>query len=131
MSSNKQGMVAAGHPATAEAGAAILKAGGNAVDAAIAAIITAFIAEPVLTSPGGGGFMLIADCFGHSNLYDGFARMPHGKALSGIQPELKAIPIDFGDTVQTFHIGQASVATPSLLAMLFQAHKEQIGRAHV
>jgi len=36
---------------------------------------------------------------------------------------LKAIPIDFGDSQQTFHIGQASVGTPSLLAMLFEAHR--------
>lgn len=126
MNSNKQGLVAAGHPATAEAGADILRAGGNAVDAAIAAITTSFIAEPVLTSAGGGGFMLLFDPSSHqSRLYDGFARMPFGKPLTGIEPELKAIPIDFGDTVQSFHIGQASVGTPSLLAMLFQAHREQ------
>ena len=124
MNGNRQGMVAAGHPTTAEAGAAILKAGGNAVDAAIAAITTSFIAEPVLTAPGGGGFMLIADSANRSILYDGFARMPYGKALTGIKPDLKAVPIDFGDTIQTFHIGQGAVGTPSLLAMLFHAHKE-------
>ena len=35
-----RGAVAAGHPATAEAGAAVLRAGGNAVDAAVAAVLT-------------------------------------------------------------------------------------------
>lgn len=123
MSRNSRGVVAAGHPATAEAGALTLKAGGNAVDAAIAAITTSYIAEPVLTAAGGGGFMLVADSASRATLYDGFARMPFGKALTGIQPELKAVAIDFGDTVQTFHIGQASVGSPSLLAMLFHAHK--------
>ena len=122
-----QGMVAAGHPATADAGAAILRAGGNAVDAAIAAICTSFSAEPVLTAAGGGGFMLVADSKGESQLYDGFTRMPAAASLTAISPVakagLQAIPIDFGDTVQTFHIGQASVGTPSLLAMLFLAHK--------
>jgi len=117
------GMVAAGHASTADAGAAILRVGGNAVDAAIAAVTTAFCAEPVLTGAGGGGFMLVAPPQQKPVLYDGFARMPAGSRPPGFIPELKAAPIDFGDTVQTFHIGQASVGTPSLLAMLFTAHR--------
>ena len=124
----ESGIVAAGHPATAEAGAAILRQGGNAVDAAIAAACASFTAEPVLTAAGGGGFMLVAGSGKHSILFDGFARMPSGLALMPeLNTELKAIPIDFGNTIQTFHIGQASVGTPSLLAMLFAAHN-QCGR---
>lgn len=114
-------MVAAGHTATAEAGAAILRQGGNAVDAAIAAIATSFTAEPVLTAAGGGGFMLVSAGAGRPVMYDGFARMPSGRTHS---PELKPIPVDFGDSVQIFHIGQASIGTPSLMAMLFQAHRD-------
>jgi len=123
MSRARTGMVAGGHVATADAGAAILRAGGNAVDAAIAAVSTSFCAEPVLTATGGGGFMLVVPPHQDAVLYDGFARMPCGPRLSGIEPELKAAPIDFGDSVQTFHIGQGSVGTPSLLAMLFEAHR--------
>jgi len=123
MSNKHAGMVAAGHAATADAGAAILRAGGNAVDAAIAAVSTSFCAEPVLTAAGGGGFMLIAPPHQKAVLYDGFARMPTGPQPPGFTPELKAVPIDFGDSVQTFHIGQGSVGTPSLLAMLFEAHR--------
>ncbi|MFQ5519456.1 MAG: gamma-glutamyltransferase, partial [Mariprofundus sp.] len=118
------GMVVAGHSATADAGAAILRAGGNAVDAAIAAITTSFCAEPVLTAAGGGGFMLVADPHKQPALFDGFARMPSARIPGTFDIELKAVPIDFGDTVQTFHIGQASVGTPSLLAMLFEAHRQ-------
>ena len=116
-----RGLVAAGHPVTAEAGAAVLRQGGNAVDAAIAAVVTSFTAEPVLTAAGGGGFMLVSTEKSEPILYDGFARMPSGQTPA---PELKAMPVDFGDSVQIFHIGQASVGTPSLLAMLFAAHKE-------
>jgi len=116
-------MVAAGHVSTADAGATILRDGGNAVDAAIAAVTTSFCAEPVLTAAGGGGFMLVAPPDQPAMLYDGFARMPCGPHLPGVGCELKAVPIDFGDSMQTFHIGQASVATPSLLAMLFAAHR--------
>ncbi len=124
----EQGVIAAGHAATADAGATILRAGGNAVDAAIAAVCTSFCAEPVLTAAGGGGFMLVAAPHQRPALYDGFARMPgcmikDDDRLSGFSTTLKAVPIDFGDTVQTFHIGQASVGTPSLLAMLFEAHR--------
>jgi len=116
-------MVAAGHAATADAGAAILRDGGNAVDAAIAAVSTSFCAEPVLTGAGGGGFMLVAPRHQRAAIYDGFARMPNAIQPPGFTAELKAAPIDFGDSVQTFHIGQGSVGTPSLLAMLFEAHR--------
>ena len=55
-----KGMVAAGHPLTAEAGARVLREGGNAVDAAIAAMLTSWVAEPLLTGPGAGGYMMVA-----------------------------------------------------------------------
>lgn len=123
--SGRHGVVAAGHPVTAEAGAHILKDGGNAIDAAVAAVCTSFIAEPVLTDAGGGGFMLIHNSRGRNMLFDGFSRMPARRIDDQFSPDFRAIPVDFGDTIQNFHIGQASVATPSLLAMLFAAHKEQ------
>jgi len=118
------GMVAAGHPATVEAGAEILRSGGNAVDAAIAAICTAFTAESVLTAAGGGGFMLLRQPNGAAFLYDGFARMPGGRPCAESDMDFRAIPVDFGDTVQTFHIGRAAIAAPLLPAMLFAAHRQ-------
>ena len=45
----QQGVVAAGHPLTAEAGARVLREGGNAVDAAVGAMLTSFAAEQLLT----------------------------------------------------------------------------------
>jgi gamma-glutamyltranspeptidase / glutathione hydrolase len=56
-----RGVVAAGHPLTAEAGANILREGGNAVDAAVCAVLASFAAESPLTGLGAGGFMLIHD----------------------------------------------------------------------
>ena len=47
-----KGVVAAGHPLTAEAGADALRAGGNAVDAAVAAVLMSFATESPLTGPG-------------------------------------------------------------------------------
>ena len=50
-----RGAVAGGHPQTAEAGARVLEAGGNAVDAAVAAALVSWVAESPLTGPGAGG----------------------------------------------------------------------------
>jgi len=121
--SKDKGCVAAGHDLTAEAGAEILRAGGNAVDAAVAAACMSFITEPVLTGAGGGGFMLVCQPNNAPLLLDGFARMPKATIEDIEAPDFRAIPVDFGDTVQTFHIGQSSVATPGLMSMLFAAQQ--------
>src|SRR5215208_4436373 len=54
-----RGAVAAGHPLTAETGAQVLRDGGNAVDAAAAAVMTSFVTESPLTGLGAGGYMLV------------------------------------------------------------------------
>ena len=54
-------MIAAAHPAAAEAGARILEAGGDAIDAAIAAQMVLGLVEPQSSGIGGGGFLLYYD----------------------------------------------------------------------
>ena len=51
-------VVAAGHDLTAQAAESVLRAGGNAFDGAVAAMAAACVAEPVLVSLAGGGFLL-------------------------------------------------------------------------
>ena len=76
-----EGVVAAGHPLTAEAGAEALRGGGNAVDAAVAAVLMSFVAESPLTGPGAGGFMLVHTAGGEDHLLDFFVAAPgHGLA---------------------------------------------------
>ena len=70
------GVVAGGHPLTAEAGARTLRAGGNAVDAAVAACLMSFACESPLTGPGAGGFMLVHTAEGESTLLDFFVAAP-------------------------------------------------------
>jgi gamma-glutamyltranspeptidase/glutathione hydrolase len=106
------GMVAAGHPLTAEAGARVLREGGNAVDAAIAAMLTSWVAEPLLTGPGAGGYMLVAGAGEEPVLLDFFVAAPGYGATSAERAELVPVEVDFaGDAVQTFHVGASSCGT--------------------
>ena len=110
------GVVAAGHPATARAGASVLAAGGNAVDAACAAAAAAAVAESPLTGPGAGGFLLVRTPAGDATLLDFFVegpgRGPHGRRL---EPDmLDSFVVPFGGADQQFHIGDASVAVPGM-----------------
>src|SRR5262249_13942485 len=54
-----KGVVAAGHALTAEAGAEVLREGGNAVDAAVCAVLASFAVESPLTGFGAGGYMMV------------------------------------------------------------------------
>jgi len=100
-----RGIVAAGHPLTAEAGAGILRAGGNAVDAALAALLASFMTEPLLTGLGAGGYMLVAPPGGEPVLLDFMVEAPGHGADPASRAALDAVVVDFGDAVQKFHIG--------------------------
>src|SRR4051812_15940287 len=104
-----KGVVAAGHPATAHAGAAVLRDGGNAVDAAVAAVLMSFAAESPLTGPGAGGFMLVHTPAGEDRLLDFFVAAP-AKGLSDVEPAaLQPIDVHFSkEAVQVFNIGPSS-----------------------
>src|SRR5580693_758459 len=103
----EKGVVAAGHPLTAEAGAQVLREGGNAVDAAVAAMLTSFAAEPLLTGLGAGGYMMVAGGGREPALLDFFVQAPT-RASDGSAAELEAVDVSFGDAVQVFYIGPAS-----------------------
>ena len=105
------GVVAAGHPLTARAGARVLRDGGNAVDAAVAAMLTSFVAEPLLTGLGAGGYMLVAGAGREPVLLDFFVEAP-GRG-GGAKPAAELLPINvsFGDAMQVFHVGVASCGT--------------------
>lgn len=116
------GVVAAGHPATAAAGCAALEAGGNAFDAVLASLMACCVAEPMLASLAGGGFLLARTAEGDVTLYDFFAQTP----LERRQEDLDFYPIegDFGETVQEFHIGLGSIACPGAVKALFEVQRD-------
>jgi gamma-glutamyltranspeptidase / glutathione hydrolase len=103
----EHGVIAAGHPLTAQAGAEVLRAGGNAVDAAVGAMLMSFAAEPLLTGLGAGGHMLVAGAGEEPVLLDFFVQAP-SRRQDGGAAELDAVDVSFGDAVQVFHIGPAS-----------------------
>ena len=109
-----KGAIAAGHPLTAEAGASVLREGGNAVDACVAAAFVSWVTESPLTGPGGGGFMLVYRARDRTaRLHDFFVSLP-GKGLAhGERARMEDVDVDFdGSTHQIFHIGAASAAVP-------------------
>ncbi len=107
------GVIAAGGPETAEAGARMLRQGGNAVDAAVAAAFASFIAEVGIVHWGGSGMAHLYDPqTERSWVYDFFSNTP---GLGGEKPaemDFNKVTIDFGSATQDFHLGRASVAVP-------------------
>jgi gamma-glutamyltranspeptidase/glutathione hydrolase len=111
MAGRQLGVIAAGHEATAEVGAEVLRAGGNAVDAALAAMLASFACEPLLTGPGAGGYMLVVPPGDEPVLLDFFVEAPGRGADPAARAELIPITVSFGDAVQVFNIGAASVGS--------------------
>jgi gamma-glutamyltranspeptidase / glutathione hydrolase len=115
-----RGAIAAGHPLTADAGADVLRAGGNAVDACVAAAVVSWVCESPLTGPGGGGFLLVHEAReGQTRLFDFFVAVPERPAAA---EELVELAVDFGGAEQVFHTGAASVAVPGVALGLWEAH---------
>jgi gamma-glutamyltranspeptidase/glutathione hydrolase len=134
------GVVAAGHPLTAEAGAEVLREGGNAVDAAVCSVLASFAVESPLTGFGAGGYMMVHTNGAHpgsgrresdgdapsagdsaTTLIDFFVAAP---GLDGIErrAELVPVPVRFdAETVQTFFVGPASCGVPGTAAGLVRA----------
>ena len=126
MNQKIRGAVAAGHHKTAAAGIEMFRNGGNAFDAAVAAILASFVAEPMLTSAAGGGFLLAHTKENNNILFDFFTQTPRQKKSIG---DLNFYPVDvnFGGAIQTFHIGLASIAVPGNLLGVFHVH-QKLGR---
>jgi gamma-glutamyltranspeptidase/glutathione hydrolase len=104
----------------------ILEAGGNAFDAALGALCTASIAEPLLVSLGGGGFLLALPDGQQPRVYDFFCQTP-GRRRPVDELDFYPIMANFGTAAQEFHIGRGSMAVPGVVAGIFDAHRE-LGR---
>jgi gamma-glutamyltranspeptidase/glutathione hydrolase len=119
-----KGAVASGHPLTARAAAEMFSIGGNAFDAAVSAGFASVVAEPYLTSLGGGGFLLAhVESRKEDILFDFFVNTPGLNNKETFKPVMIPVEIKFPQCTQIFHIGFASAAVPGMLKGLLHIHK--------
>jgi len=117
-----QGAVATAHPLASEAAMEILKSGGNAVDAAVAASFVISVVRPQSTGIGGGGFLVLHDARQNKDLtYDFRERAPR-KATRDMFVDEAGQPIPYernGVKLADASVnGHLSVGTPGLIAGL-------------
>lgn len=111
-------MVAAAHPAAAQAGALMLSRGGAAIDAAIATQMVLNLVEPQSSGIGGGAFMLHwTEETRRLDTYDGRETAPKEIDVN-FQLDADGNTRDFYERIQ----GGESVGVPGILAMLKLAH---------
>ena len=111
-------MAAAANPLAAEAGRKVLRAGGSAIDAAIAMQAVLTLVEPQATGIGGGAFIMYWDGK-NVQAYDGRETAPAG-AGEGLFLRPDGKPMGFSEA----QIGGRSVGTPGVLRALELAHRQ-------
>jgi gamma-glutamyltranspeptidase/glutathione hydrolase len=110
--------VAAGHPATAEAGVEMLAEGGSAADAAVAACLASCVAETVMTGFLGGGHAIYRDAAsGTVENLDCFVAVP-GLGAPPQKAELVELEVPFGTELVHYAVGPASCGVPGVPAGL-------------
>lgn len=113
-------MIAAANPLAAEAGLAMLRAGGSAVDAAIATQMVLGLVEPESSGIGGGAFLLLFDPrTGKTTSFDGREVAP-----ASATPTMFLGPDGQPRGKQAVIPGGLSVGVPGVIGMLEMAHKK-------
>lgn len=115
--------ISAGHEATAQAAIEILQGGGNAFDAAIAAFIASWVAEPCMSSAGGGAFANVFTKEGKSWLFDFFCQTPKQKQIP-TAVDFFPIGVEFSGTTEIFHVGKGATGVPGAIAGVFELHQK-------
>ena len=108
-------ITAAGSTIGAEAAAAVADFGGNAVDAAIAAVIVSMCTEPGINAPAAGAFVTIWPADGDPVTIDGYCEMPGRADADRLGTGRREVFMTYGGGMHT-NIGYSSVATPGAFA---------------
>lgn len=110
-----RGMVVTNHPLASAAGAEMLAAGGNAVDAAIAALFTLSVVEPMMVGPLGGGMAHLRFPDGRHTIIDGMSACPLATGAETFTPDPDAAPGAMDAVGRLNAVGRTSVASPGNL----------------
>ncbi|MDH3457795.1 MAG: gamma-glutamyltransferase [Gemmatimonadota bacterium] len=114
----RHGVVAAAHPEAARAGLAMLRAGGNAIDAAVAAAFAVGVVEPMMSGVGGGGAMTLWLAG------EGSAWHVEFYASSGERPDHELDRYDEDEAIADSLVApERWVAVPGAVAGLLEAHE--------
>jgi gamma-glutamyltranspeptidase / glutathione hydrolase len=109
-------MVVTSHALASDVGVAILRRGGNAVDAAVAVALTLAVVHPVAGNIGGGGFMVIRQRDGAVHALDFRETAPSGAARDMYVDSV-------GNILESSLTGHRSVGVPGSVAGLYEAHR--------
>ena len=110
-----RGMVVTNHPLASAAGAEILAAGGNAIDAAVSALFTLTVVEPMMVGIMGGGMAHIRLADGTHTILDGLNAAPLAARPDCYKPVSDTLP-DYLETVGRENaVGPKSVCAPGAL----------------
>jgi gamma-glutamyltranspeptidase/glutathione hydrolase len=110
-----RGMVVTNHPLASAAGAEMLAAGGNAIDAAIAAFFTLTVVEPMMVGILGGGMAHIRLAEGSHTVIDGQSTAPLATGPTTYTPDPNASPGTMDTIGRKNAVGPTSVAVPGNL----------------
>jgi gamma-glutamyltranspeptidase/glutathione hydrolase len=112
-----KGVVSAADPRAAEAGAEILRQGGNATDAALAVLLALTVVEPQSSGIGGGGFLVLDDGKGRLLTLDGREKAPKAATPDWFKVEDKYLSV--AEAIP----GGKSVGVPGNVSMMAEAHR--------
>lgn len=110
-----RGMVVSNHPLASAAGAEMLAAGGNAVDAAVATLFTLTVVEPMMVGILGGGFANLRLADGRHTILEGQGRCPAGVGPETFSADPDAAPGSLDAIGRHNSVGRRAVATPGNL----------------
>ncbi len=127
----QHGMVVTVHHLASDAGVEVLRAGGNAIDAAVATGFALAVVHPAAGNLGGGGFMLVRTHDGHATFIDYREKAPLAATETMYQDSQgNVLP---AENLQSSVIGYRSIATPGSVAGLVYAERKygKLGLARV
>ena len=110
-----RGMVSTSHPLASAAGAEMIAAGGNAIDAAVASLFALTVVEPMMVGIIGGGLAHIRLADGSHRILDGLGRAPFGAAPDVYRTVSDTMPDYLETEGRENAIGPKSVAAPGSL----------------